>query len=101
MAYEAILAGVHTLLQQETGEHCPPDPTEPDTQTPRGTHGSVAAGVPGRWMDPKGALDEQPHRRGGLPILHNLIRLRAHSYVSGPVVPSDMVRRYQNVGGSV
>src|SRR5215468_134503 len=36
----------------------------------------------------------------GCPALHSLIRLRANSYVMGPLVPSDTVRRYQNVVGS-
>src|SRR5215831_20854280 len=35
----------------------------------------------------------------GCPSLHNMIRLRANSYVMGPLVPSDTVRRYQKVGG--
>src|SRR5215510_13860935 len=35
----------------------------------------------------------------GYPSLHSLIRLRANSYVMGPLVPSDTVRRYQNVAG--
>jgi hypothetical protein len=44
-------------------------------------------------------LDEQPHRCRGGPSLHSLRRVRAHSYVLGPLVPSDTVRRDQNVGG--
>ena len=36
----------------------------------------------------------------GCPSLHSMIRLRANSYVMGPLVPSDTVRRYQNVVGS-
>src|SRR5262249_20946483 len=36
----------------------------------------------------------------GCPALHSMIRLRANSYVMGPLVPSDTVRRYQHVVGS-
>src|SRR6516162_6921803 len=36
----------------------------------------------------------------GCPSLHSMSRLRANSYVMGPLVPSDTVRRYQNVAGS-
>jgi hypothetical protein len=36
----------------------------------------------------------------GCPSLHSLIRFRANAYVLGPLVPSDTVRRYQNVAGS-
>src|SRR5262245_2656205 len=36
----------------------------------------------------------------GEPSLHSMIRLRANSYVMGPLVPSDTVRRYQHVVGS-
>src|SRR5215471_19058511 len=35
----------------------------------------------------------------GCPSLHTWTRLRANSYVMGPLVPSDTVRRYQNVAG--
>jgi len=34
----------------------------------------------------------------GCLSLHHRIRWRANSYVIGPVVPSETVRRYQNVG---
>src|ERR671929_1881264 len=35
----------------------------------------------------------------GCPSLQSMIRVRANSYVMGPLVPSDTVRRYQNVAG--
>jgi hypothetical protein len=47
----------------------PPYATEPDEQAERGTHRGVAEIVPVPRMGTKRPLDEQPHRRRGMPLL--------------------------------
>jgi len=47
----------------------PSDPTEPHKETQWRTHRGVAEVVPVLRMRPQGPLDEQPHRRRGVPLL--------------------------------
>src|SRR4029453_6727142 len=47
----------------------PADATEPHEETSRGTHGGIAEVVPVPGMGAERPLDEQPHRRRGLPLL--------------------------------
>ena len=47
----------------------PPDSTEPHKKTQGRTPRCVAQGVPVLRMGAEGALDEQPHRRRGMPLL--------------------------------
>src|SRR5919199_6639826 len=47
----------------------PPDPTEPHQETQGRTERSGTEIIPVPWMGPEGPLDEQPHRRRGVPLL--------------------------------